>query len=307
MITDTRVPASSSIEKRRSIAVLGVFVLTLFTGSALLFLVQPMFAKMVLPLLGGTPAVWATSMVFFQATLLAGYAYAHWSVTRLGVRRQAMVHIPVVLLPLLLMPISVPGGWTPTEEGPVLWLLWLLTFALGLPFFVLSTSAPLLQRWFASTGHPSGKDPYFLYAASNAGSMLALLSYPFLMEPALPLDMQTRVWALGYGVLAAGTVACSWVAIRARSPEEIDPAMDQAVPEPPTRPVSARRRLRWVALAFVPSSFMLAVTTYVSTDIAAIPLLWVIPLALTCSRSSWSSPHPGPFRWCRRPVSTPSC
>lgn len=283
MTVDQQVPEAPTAEKKnRSVAILAVFILTLFTGSALLFLVQPMFAKMVLPLLGGTPAVWATSMVFFQATLLAGYAYAHWSVTRLGVRRQAMLHIPVVLLPLLLLPISVPDGWKPPEEFPVLWLLWLLTFAIGLPFFVLSTSAPLLQRWFASTGHPSGKDPYFLYAASNAGSMLALLSYPFLMEPALRLADQTRVWALGYGALAAGTVACAVMAIRSRRGEDADPVTEQAeeTTEAAPRPVTAVRRLHWVALAFVPSCFMLAVTTYISTDIAAIPLLWVIPLAL---------------------------
>ncbi len=276
-------PPTSLTQKRPS-AVLGVFILTLFVGSALLFLVQPMFAKMVLPLLGGTPAVWATSMVFFQATLLAGYAYAHWSVAKLGVRRQAMWHVPLVLLPLILLPISVPAGWIPPEDAePALWLLGLLAFALGLPFFVLSTSAPLLQRWFASTGHPSGKDPYFLYAASNTGSMLALLSYPFLMEPALPLDVQTRVWAAGYGVLAVGTLACAWVAIRGLGD---DAALAEAAPDAPSSEraeptgVSGVRRLRWVALAFVPSVFMLAVTTYVSTDIAAIPLLWVLPLAI---------------------------
>ncbi|HEX2053474.1 MAG TPA: fused MFS/spermidine synthase [Actinomycetota bacterium] len=322
------------IDKRRPAAVLTLFVVTLFTGSALLFLVQPMFAKMVLPLLGGTPAVWATSMVFFQATLLAGYAYAHWSVGRLGIRRQALVHIPLVLLPLLLLPIGVPSGWEPpAQERPVFWLLWLLTFSLGLPFFVLSTSAPLLQRWFATTGHPSGKDPYFLYAASNAGSMLALLSYPFLLEPALPLDMQSAVWSIGYGVLAAGTVACAWLVQKQQQAEpavlpatnggtdqQVDtetepaeePAESQSVevveaeseanehldggetaespeevrsePEEPagplSTPVTPLRRLRWVALAFVPSAFMLAATTYISTDIAAIPLLWVVPLAL---------------------------
>ena len=341
---------------RRSKAILGIFILTLFTGSALLFLVQPMFAKMVLPLLGGTPAVWATSMVFFQATLLAGYAYAHWSVSRLGVRRQALVHIPLVLLPLLLLPISVPAGWSPPPEGrPAVWLLWLLAYSLGLPFFVLSTSAPLLQRWFATTGHPSGKDPYFLYAASNAGSMLALLSYPFLMEPSLPLQVQSTVWAVAYGALAAGTIVCAWLVLNADPRDEnlatagdeaaedgtdlggtseqqaevalaseqeaAEPAVvaeqhaaeqaagaqaadqqaaDQSVvaeqavvaPAPPMAPapmtpapmapgpVTGIRRFRWVALAFVPSTLMLAVTNYISTDIAAIPLLWVIPLAL---------------------------
>lgn len=337
------------IAKRRPAAVLALFVVTLFTGSSLLFLVQPMFAKMVLPLLGGTPAVWATSMVFFQATLLAGYAYAHWSVRRLGVRRQSMLQAALVLVPLLLLPIGLPEGWTPpADERPVLWLLWLLTLSLGLPFFVLSTSAPLLQRWFASTGHPSGKDPYFLYAASNAGSMLALLSYPFLLEPSLPLDAQSAFWSLGYVLLAAGTLGCAWV-VR-KSPEQVaaaeeaeaeaeepepamvlaaesqsglvdapadaaagnpvrssEPAGESALAQeaegsepaagapavepdpgarvpassaPAARPMTPLRRLRWVGLAFLPSAFMLAVTTYISTDIAAIPLLWVVPLAL---------------------------
>lgn len=289
-------------DRRRSIAVLGVFVLTIFMGSSLLFLVQPMFAKMVLPLLGGTPAVWATSMVFFQATLLAGYAYAHWSVARLGIRRQALVHVPLVLLPLLLLPVGVPGGWTPPTQGqPVLWLLGLLTFSLGLPFFVLSASAPLLQRWFASTGHPSGKDPYFLYAASNAGSMLALLAYPFVMEPSLPLDIQSTVWAFGYGALAVGTIACSWLVQRARGRDEWDAGAGtpEGEEEPAPAPLTAVRRLRWVALAFVPSAFMLAVTTYISTDIAAIPLLWVVPLALYLLTFIvvFSSTRPFPLVW----------
>jgi hypothetical protein len=303
MTTDTAVRAPESNVKRRSVAVLGLFVLTLFTGSALLFLVQPMFAKMVLPLLGGTPSVWATSMVFFQAVLLAGYAYAHWSVARLGIRRQALLHMPLVLLPLLLLPISVPAGWSPPEDRPVLWLLWLLTFALGLPFFVLSASAPLLQRWFSSTGHPSGKDPYFLYAASNLGSMLALLAYPFLMEPSLPLAGQTQVWAIGYGVLAAGTIACALVTRRGGGEKEADPEdVEEAAEEGPVPKPAAARRLRWVALAFVPSSFMLAVTTYVSTDIAAIPLLWVVPLALYLLTFIvvFSSSRPFPLVWATR-------
>lgn len=303
MTSDTAVRSTESSVKRRSGAVLALFVVTLFTGSALLFLVQPMFAKMVLPLLGGTPAVWATSMVFFQAVLLAGYAYAHWSVARFGIRRQALLHMPLVLLPLLLLPISVPAGWTPPEERPVLWLLWLLTFALGLPFFVLSSSAPLLQRWFFSSGHPSGKDPYFLYAASNAGSMLALLAYPFLMEPTLPLADQTQVWAIGYGILAAGTVVCAVVTRRGRADlaeaaaQTIGPAEETPVPKPATA-----RRFRWVTLAFVPSSFMLAVTTYISTDIAAIPLLWVVPLALYLLTFIivFSSGRPFPLVWATR-------
>ena len=267
---------------RHDKATLALFTITLFTSSSLLFLIQPMFAKMVLPLLGGTPAVWNTSMVFFQAALLLGYAYSHFGVNRLGLRRQALIHIAIVIGPLLLLPIAVPDGWTPPSEGtPILWLLLLLTVSLGLPFFAVSTTAPLLQKWFANTGHPAGKDPYFLYGASNMGSMLALLSYPALMEPRLALASQSRFWMVGYLVLATGVSACAAMVLRAsrRDIAEAEPNRDVA-DEVNRGPVTAMRRLKWIAFAFVPSSFMLAVTTHLSTDIAAIPLLWVIPLAL---------------------------
>src|SRR5262249_53160718 len=158
------------------------FALTLFVSAALLFLVQPMVAKMVLPTLGGTPAVWNTCMVFFQATLLAGYAYAHATTAWLGVRRQALLHLALLLCPLALCPLPVPplglaAGWEPPADGnPVFWLLGLLLVSVGLPFFVLATSGPLLQKWFAGTGHPGAADPYYLYAASNLGSLLALFA-----------------------------------------------------------------------------------------------------------------------------------
>jgi hypothetical protein len=285
---------------RQEIVLLTIYTLTLFTGSSLLFLVQPMFGKMVLPLLGGTPHVWITSMLFFQAALLVGYAYAHWAVSRLGIRRQALVHVVLVLLPLLLLPIAVPSGWTPPPEGnPVLWLLLLLSVSLGLPFFVVSTSAPLLQRWFASTRHPAARDPYFLYGAGNLGSMLALLAYPMVMEPMLPLAEQTRVWAFGYGLLAAGTIVCAIILRSSPRLEPVQPA-DNEDQQPDARwgRVTAVRRLRWVALAFVPSSFMLAVTSHLTTDIAAIPLLWIVPLALyLLTFILVFSPEPIPARW----------
>src|SRR5208282_4455874 len=158
---------------------LGVFAFTLFCSATLLFLIEPMVGKMMLPLLGGTPAVWNTCMVFFQAALLAGYAYAHAMTTWLGTRRQVLLHTGLIFLPLLVLPIGLVSGWVPPDNSnPIPWLLGLLTVSIGLPFFVLSSSAPLLQKWFANTDHPSAKDPYFLYAASNLGSMLALLSYP---------------------------------------------------------------------------------------------------------------------------------
>ncbi len=256
-----------------------LFAVTLFLSATLLFLVQPMIAKMILPKLGGTPAVWNTCMVFFQAALLAGYSYAHATTTWLGVRRQALVHSVLVFLPLLVLPIAVSAEWSaPADSNPVPWVLWLLLVSAGLPFFVVSTSAPLLQKWFAGTGHPSAQDPYFLYAASNLGSMLALGAYPALLEPNLPLEPQSNYWRMGYGVFAFLTAACAvalWLS-PAENADAVDADRSFGAEEAP----SPWKRAHWVALAFVPSSLMLGATTYLSTDIAPIPLIWVVPLGL---------------------------
>ena len=156
-----------------------LFSLTLFLSAALLFAVQPLIAKLVLPLLGSTPAVWTASLMFFQASLLAGYVYAHASSAGLGARRAAAVHLALLPLPVLVLPLGIPEGWTPpAEANPVGWLLTLLLVLVGLPFFVISASAPLLQRWLAATSHPAAHDPYFLYRASNVGGMVGLLGYP---------------------------------------------------------------------------------------------------------------------------------
>jgi hypothetical protein len=251
-----------------------------------MFSVQPMFARFVLPLFGGTPAVWNTSMVFFQTALLAGYLYAHETTRRLGARRQAALHLGVVLLPLLVLPLAVPDGWAPRGgESPVGLLLGLLLVAVGLPFFVVSTTAPLLQRWLAGTDHPAARDPYFLYRASNLGSVLGLLAYPLAVEPALALADQGVVWAVGYALLAALVAVCAavvWQSGRPRAaPEPAAPtAPDPAAPMGVERPVTARRRLRWIGLAFVPSSLMLGVTSYMTVDLAPVPLLWSVPLSL---------------------------
>ncbi len=260
-----------------------VYTVTIFLSATLLFLVQPMFARMVLPLLGGAPAVWNTAMVFYQAALLAGYGYAHATSAWLGPRRQVALHAVVLLLPLLALPIGVPPGWTPPAQGsPIPWLLSVLAVAVGLPFFVVSTSAPLLQKWFTATGHRAAADPYFLYAASNLGSMLVLLSYPSLIEPYLRLGQQSGLWTAAYGLLVVLTLACAvfvWRSLARRTVPAVAGASDGPLPEAAPAPTAARR-LRWVLLSFVPSSLMLGVTTYLSTDIAAIPLLWVIPLAI---------------------------
>jgi SAM-dependent methyltransferase len=263
-------------------AVLLLYSATIFIGAGLLFVVQPMVGKMVLPLLGGTPAVWSTCMVFFQGALLLGYAYAHASARWLGVRRQAVLHMLVLALPLAVLPLGVDARFLRGGAvNPVLDVLILLTVAVGLPFVVVSASAPLLQKWFASTGHPAARDPYFLYAASNLGSMLALLGYPFLIEPRLSLRTaewwsQTRLWTGGYLVLAALTLACAVALWRTKDAGEIAGPSDTAESDdaPPLR-----ERLRWIALAFVPSSLLLGATTYITMDIAAVPLLWVLPLA----------------------------
>jgi hypothetical protein len=253
----------------------------------LLFLVEPMIAKMILPKFGGTPAVWNTCMVFFQAALLAGYAYAHATTRWLGVRRQAILHSALLLLPLISLPIAVSKDWAPpVEENPAPVLLGLLLVSVGLPFFVVAASAPLLQKWFAATGHSASRDPYFLYAASNLGSLLGLLAYPSLIEPSLLLNSQGRWWAGGYGLLVILSLVCA-CAVWRFSPDENSSQTSEGNPGPgeegekthEAKP-SMLRRLNWVALAFVPSSLMLGVTTYLSTDVAPIPLIWVIPLGL---------------------------
>jgi SAM-dependent methyltransferase len=253
-----------------------LFTLAVFLNAALLFAVEPLIAKMILPHLGGTPAVWNTCMVFFQAILLAGYAGAHALATRFS-GRHALLWTGFQLLVCLILPIHLSETFlnsVPQEANPIPWLMGLLLIAVGLPFFVLAMNGPLLQRWFTATGHPTAADPYFLYAAGTLGSMIALVSYPAVIEPGLGVVDQTWAWALAYVALVVLTWACATMLKPrvASRPGEQGPL--------PAEPLTMSRRLRWVALAFVPSSMMLGVTTYLSTDIATIPLLWVIPLAL---------------------------
>jgi len=249
------------------------FLLALTLGSALLFVIEPMIGKMLLPALGSTPAVWTTCMLFFQAALLAGYAYAHGVAAWLGVRRQAVVHVVLLGIAALALPVTFSFDAVPTEADPTGWLLLSLTRSAGLPFVVIAATAPSLQNWFAHTRERGAEDPYFLYAASNVGSLGGLLAYPILVEPYWTLSQQARLWTIGYALLASLVVAC--VAIFWRQPER--PAASEAARS--ADPGIARRVL-WVALSLVPSSLMLAATNYISTDLAAIPLLWMLPLAL---------------------------
>ena len=175
-----------------------------------MFALQPMFGKLLLPLLGGTPAVWNTCMVFYQTLLFGGYLYAHWLSRHGGDQRQIQIHTALMIFSLFALPVALPADPNPPTDGnPSFWLIWTLFLAIGLPFFVVSATAPLLQKWFSHLGHHSSHDPYYLYAASNAGSLLALLSYPFLIEPNIGLAHQRLFWSIGYGLLCILIIVCA--------------------------------------------------------------------------------------------------
>lgn len=256
-----------------------LFGVTIFISSALLFSIQPMIAKMLLPLLGGTPAVWNTCMLFFQAMLLCGYAYA-LVVSRWSIKRQLIAQLAILALAFISLPIGLSSYWVnsvPPSGNPSFWLLLCLAASVGLPFFIVSSNSPLLQKWFSRTATEAARDPYFLYSASNAGSLLALLAYPALMEPFFTLRSQGRLWTVGYAVLV---LLIGLHAFRLwRSKESITENVEVAEETDVAKP-SVSRRLRWLLLAFAPSSLMLGVTNYITTDIASVPLLWIIPLAL---------------------------
>jgi hypothetical protein len=251
-----------------------LYGLTLFVSALLLFSIQPMFAKMVLPKLGGAPAVWSVAMVFFQTTLLAGYAYAHVLNRTLRSRRAAMLHLLLVGVTAMALPIAVAPGWSaPPPDGTALWLFGLFAISIGLPFFTLSASAPLLQSWFAASGHRQAANPYVLYAASNLGSFAALFAYPVVIEPILTLKAQTAAWSFGFALFAVLLAVASLFTSGAAS------VAAQAAPQDEVR-ASAIERMRWIALAAVPSGLVIAVTAHLTTDIAAAPFLWVLPLAI---------------------------
>jgi hypothetical protein len=258
-------------------ALLRVYAAAIFLSAALLFAVQPMFTKMVIPKLGGSPSVWSVAMVFFQAMLLAGYAYAHALTSYLPGKRSVVVHLVVMAAALFFLPLGIAPWWgrPPADATAALWLLGLFTVSIGLPFFALSANGPLLQAWFARTDHPAAANPYFLYAASNIGSFLALISYPFLVEPFSRLGQQTVVWTALFVVLIALIAWCGILMLRAPSARAA-PARDVAGPSPTTW----RDAAIWVVLAAVPSALLISVTSHISTDIAAAPFMWVIPLAL---------------------------
>jgi hypothetical protein len=261
----------------RNRLVLAVYTSAIFVSALLLFSVQPLFTKMVLPRLGGSPAVWSVAMVFFQSLLLAGYSYAHFL---MQIRNRAIpvaVHLVLLVVAMLALPLSIAGGFgEPPNSGYAFWLLALFAVSIGLPFFALAANNPLLQAWFVRTGHPAGPDPYFLYASSNIGSFLALLSYPVLLEPMFTLRTQNLIWTGGYGLLILLIAGCGALLLGSPALAAADAQTEQTeAPAPPWI-----LRARWIFLAAVPSGLLIAVTAHISTDVAAAPLLWVLPLSL---------------------------
>ena len=268
----TLVTASTS----RSTLVILVYTTAIFLSATLLFAVQPMFTKLVLPRFGGSPSVWSVAMVFFQGVLLVGYAYADL-LTRVVRGRWALaIHLCVMLGGAIFVPLSVANGWElPPADHEELFLLGMFAVSLGFPFFALSANGPLLQAWFARSGLAQASNPYFLYAASNIGSLLALFAYPLLAEPLSTLSFQNGTWRYGYYLLIVLIALCGSLVFFNRGYGG-PTSQTQATEAPP----ALGRMVYWVALAFVPSALMIAVTTHITTDIAAAPFLWVMPLSL---------------------------
>ncbi|WP_232820660.1 transporter [Thalassobius sp. I31.1] len=273
-------PEATSGKIRNGKGLAALFTLTIFLSASLLFFVQPLFAKLTLPVIGGAPAVWTTAMLFFQTVLIGGYLYAHLLVRFCSTRWQLGIHLAFWGLALFFLPLAIPENWTFDPQGPVtLQTLWLFALGIGIPFAVLSANAPLIQAWYRNSGAPSGDDPYFLYGASNLGSMTALLAFPLLAEPIFGASAIGWGWAVGFmvfGACLAGIAAVFFT--RPATPTQsgnIAPASDT-----PTTRITADQVATWLMLAFVPSSLMLAVTTKISTDMGTIPMVWILPLAL---------------------------
>src|SRR3984893_15402926 len=263
----------------RNRLVLIVYTAAIFVSALLLFSVQPLFTKMVLPRLGGSPAVWSVAMVFFQSLLLGGYAFPHYLMPLRNRMIPVIVHLVLLVSARLTLRLWIAGGWgEPPTSGYAFWLLGLFVVSIGLPFFALAANNPLLQAWFVRTGHPNGPDPYLLYASSNIGIFFVLLSRPGLLEPIFTLRTQNLIWTGGYGLLIILIASCGVLLLR--SPANAGalnmPSDDIDAPAP-----SWIMRARWIFLAAVPSGLLIAVTAHISTDVAAAPLLWVLALSLS--------------------------
>jgi len=271
-----QVDASSVKINSSSVLLISIYTAAIFLSAALLFAVQPMFTKMVLPRFGGSPSVWSVALVFFQGILLLGYAYADILARFVRGPLALLIHLAVTLAGAFFLPIAIAKGWgLPPADREQLFLLGLFGFSIGFPFFALSANGPLLQSWFARSGLRQAENPYFLYAASNTGSLLALFAYPFVAEPFSTLSFQSSLWRSGYYVLIALIALCGSLVFFRRGGEAVLLRAQSAETAPAFGSMAY-----WVALAFVPSALMIAVTTHITTDVAAAPFLWVLPLSL---------------------------
>jgi hypothetical protein len=281
----THATLRAPLEEALACLILPVSVIAITLSALLLFIVEPMFAKMALPALGGSPSVWSVAMVFFQAAMLLGYVYAHVVTKVLPMRVGALVHVALLGLAFLSLPVALRAGAV-SQSYPALWLIGVFTVSVGLPFFALSAQGPLLQAWFARSGHPRANDPYFLYAASNIGSFAALIAYPFVIEPLFGLSVQAATWTIGFIVMAGLVAAVGFATSATTTPD--DTAWPVAVTSAPAPRIAAVTFLKWIGLSAVPSGLMVSVTAHISTDIAATPLLWVIPLGLYLLSFIWT-------------------
>lgn len=269
---------ATSVEKteRQGRLIPVLFTATIFTSALLLFFVQPLFTRLVLPQIGGAAAVWTTAMLFFQTVLIGGYLYAHILTRHVPTLAQIGIHLGLLLLALFFLPLSVPEGWQYDPARPVVTqTLMLYALGVGLPFAVLSANAPLIQSWYRKSGGPSADDPYFLYAASNLGSLVALLAFPLVAEPLFGVRAISLGWSAGFLALAPLLLLSGLAARRGAEPGPVslEPAADSSA-------IGWKTLGAWAFLAFLPSSLMLCVTTKISADLGSFPLVWVVPLAL---------------------------
>ena len=273
---ETNTAAGSHLTHRTGVLLPIIFTLTIFVSASLLFFVQPLFAKLVLPHIGGAPAVWTTAMLFFQTVLLAGYIYAHILSHYVPLRWQLPIHLCFWSIALMFLPLSISADWVYDPQASTTWqTLSLFALGVGVPFGMLSANAPLLQSWYAKSSGPSAQDPYFLYGSSNVGSLLALMAFPLVAEPLLGARAIGTGWAVLFVIFGAGLAASGLLAQR----HPATPTKD-AKASHTSAPVTFRQITVWIFLAFVPSSLMLAITTKVSTDMGSLPLIWAIPLSL---------------------------
>src|SRR3984957_10094212 len=276
MSVSDRVESTSVKTNSSSALLIPIYTAAIFLSAALLFAVQPMFTKMVLPRFGGSPSVWSVAMVLFQGILLLGYGYADILTRFVRGPLALLIRLAVMLGGAVFLPLAIAKGWgLPPADREQLFLLGLFVVSIGFPFFALSANGPLLQAWFARSGLGQAENPYFLYAASNIGSLLALFAYPFVAEPFSTLTFQGSIWRSGYYLLIALIALCGSLVFFRRGSEAALPQAQSTEAAP-----AFGRMAYWVALAFVPSALMIAATTHITTDVAAAPFLWVLPLSL---------------------------